>query len=231
MNRVYLILLAFFMLTAIAMADPPVEYDKVPLPSGPILRHVPDFAHWQITFTYAPPPSSASPAATPPAQAQPSHAPKLLTMTRTKPRWHSVLVDASGWKEEMWFDGSMRFQVPVNSTKVIPLSDAVPSVHDVWLEYHPGHELPDTDWVSAKTYLGKQKGTNLLVFQNGNSGPTVWVDATTHFPVRWQLGQETRTIQFLDPPSEMLTLPESVANLSQGMKKLDALSRAAPPHL
>jgi hypothetical protein len=237
MKRIRLICGAlFFGICANAAADPEATYEQVPLPSGPIIKRAPDFSEWKITFVYAPPPSPQGGALSQPtapyaANLPGSHLPRLLTVTRTKPRWHSILVDVSGVKSELWFDGSMRFEVGQKDTDVLPIAAFDPGFSAGLLDYSSGHDFPDVGWVSPSKYLGRQKGTTLWVFQDGPDGAMVWVDSNTHYPVRWQKLGETRTIQFVDPPTELLTLPPNIANLASGLKKLDELSRAAPPHL
>lgn len=218
-----------------AAADPETTYEQTPLPPGPIIKQAPAYSQWQISFSYAsrtPDQGSASSAsaASDPANAPGSHLPRLLTVTRTKPQWHTMLVDVSGVKKEAWFDGSMLFAVGQKDSSVVPINMSSPRGRDELMDYSPGHDFPDVDWVSRNNYLGTQDGKT-WVFKYGPEGPTVWVDSTTHYPFRWQKGLETRTIQFLDPPTEQLKLPANVADVAADLRRLNELSRVAPPHL
>lgn len=194
-------------------ADP--DYIKTPLPPGPILATPPDFAKWQILFTYAPASasgnggSSADSFTPPPAG---SLLPKSVTVTRTKPLWEAVLVDGRDQVTTCIFDGFVSFlQSPGNVAA--PITDPVHTPLPRMLDLSHRNFL-DMDWVSTSTYLGTEKSTSYLVFQEGPAGTMVWIDGSTHLPVRWQRGDQVRTYQFLSAPEQPLQLPEDIAKLS-----------------
>jgi hypothetical protein len=218
-------------LTGIVLADPDASYDAKPLPPGPIVIPAPDFASWQITYDYGSDKTgqgSTTSSADDPANS-PTGLPKMITMTRTRPLWHAVLVDMAGNKKETWYDGTTRFQVV--GSQVIP-SNAMSTHSMAFKDYFGGDaDFPDIAWVSADNYLGTQKGTVYWVFREGPDGAMVWIDSSTHYPARWQQGTEVRTFQFLSPPTSSLVLPSNVAKMAQTMDALNRLSHAAPPHL
>ncbi len=240
MNRIFLFVSLLLLLVSGAFAaDPAGEYDPTPLPSGPLLKKMPNYAVWQVTYVFevakAPaPPAGDATVAVPPgeaAKAPVSHLPKLLTITQTKPFWHAVAVDLSGEKHETWSDGTVRYEVGATESEILPISNSVPG-NEVRVRNYFGTkgDFPDMDWISAKTYLGTQKGTAFWVFE-GPEGMMAWIDSGTLNPVRWKKGSETRTFQILPEPTSRLVLPPKVARLSEAIKRLEALSRSAPPHL
>ena len=238
MNRILLFVSMLLLLVSRAFAaDAEGEYDPKPLPSGPLLKKMPNYAAWQVIYVFEVAKASASPTgdgATPPgdaAKAPVSHLPKLLTITQTKPVWHAVAVDLSGEKRETWSDGTVRYEVGATDSEILPISNSVPG-NEVRVRNYFGTkgDFPDMDWISAKTYLGTQKGTAFWVFK-GPEGMMAWIDSGTLNPVRWKKGAETRTFQILPEPTSPLVLPPRVARLSEAIKRLDVLSRSAPPHL
>jgi hypothetical protein len=211
------------------------SYEQKPLPPGPILDRAPLFSTWQIAFVYGSQSDKGggSGASTPPssANAPGSTLPRLLTVTRTTPQWHAVLLDVSGNKREVWYNGSVRFTMgPKDSDVGVSVKDA-PGFSDPLLDYNSGPDFPDVEWVSPDKYLGMERGTPDWVFQDGPNGAMVWIDSTTHFPVQWQRGGETRTIQFLAPPSGQLVLPDKLQALATGIKHIQDLENVRPGHV
>ena len=237
MKTPLLILVALFfgrILTPL-VADPSSSYDPAPLPPGPILANVPDFSAWRIDYSYAsqgagPNGSASSNAGISPTPTN-SHLPKTLSITHTKPLWHAVMVDLSGAKNETWYDGTTRYEQASDPSKFIPISNGNPDAHALKSYFTRGQEFPDVEWVSPGTYLGTEKASGFWVFQQPGEGAMLWVNPATRFPVRWTKGGETRVFEVLPTPTGLLTLPPSVARISQALKHLDDLSRVAPPHI
>jgi len=218
------------------VADPtPVCDPTILLPPGPILAKTPDYSQWRILYSFASSgsdrsnPSSSSNTGAPPSAGD-AHLPKTFTMTQTKPLWHAVLVDVSGVKTETWFDGLVRFEQAGDPARFVPIGNAP---GEQLGNYYNGSQkdFPDVDWASRTNYLGAEKSTGYWVFQQSSDGATLWVDSTTHYPVRWRKDRETRVFQFLPAPADLLTLPPSIAKISQALRHLDELSRVAPPGL
>ncbi|HEX4086238.1 MAG TPA: hypothetical protein VHY22_15080 [Chthoniobacteraceae bacterium] len=203
----------------------PAVYEQSPLPSGPLVARAPDFSKWEIDYyNSAIPASSGNQAGGQPG----SDAPKSVTVTRTKPLWHAVLLRGDGSKSEEWYDGVCKYEVGPDS-KVTPISNFNPGYHNAYLDYS-NSDFPDMEFVSRNTYLGLQKGTSDWVFQSGTDGPKAWIDSTTRLPVRWQQGSEVRVIKFLQPPAQPLVLPKNIAPLSAAIKKVKEETSVAPPH-
>jgi hypothetical protein len=234
MKTLCAILIALCGIGVAAADDSLTDLEPTPLPAGPILRRAADFSQWQIDFTYqkkSDAPAGADPSVPAGALAKSADAdlPERVTVTRTRPRWHSALVLGSGRKRELWFDGAMRYEVGPEPTTITPIAAFNPGYNPPFLEYS-NHDFPDVEWVSFKTYLGMQKGTNFWVFQEGPGGPIVWIDSTMRRPVIWKNSEETRTFSFLAAPTELLVLPDTIARLSEGFKRLQDLSSQVPPH-
>ncbi len=207
------------------IAEPPASYDSVPLPPGPILEKASDFSAWRINFSYASQGAGASASPTP----MDSHLPKTLTMTHTKPLWHAVLVDLSGAKNETWYDGTRRYEQESGSSKFIPITNGASDALKTY--FTNGQEFPGVEWVAPGTYVGTEKSSGFWVFQQPGDGARLWVNPATRFPVRWTKGGETRSFETLPTPAGPLTLPSSIAHISQALKHLDTLSRVAPAGL
>jgi len=237
MKKIALIMVAlsFGHLANIA-AQPAPAYEQIPLPPGPILGKAPGFSAWRIVYSFANPgvdpsgsQSSSNAGGTP--KAQDPHLPKTFTMTHTSPLWHAVLVDISDIKTETWYDGTTRFEQGTGSSNLIPISNGGAGGQTLKFYFRSGEEFPDVAWVSPSNYLGTEKGTGYWVFQQDVGGATLWVNSTTHYPVRWKKDGETRDFQFLPEPTASLTLPPNIVGISKALKHLDAVSRTAPPHL
>jgi hypothetical protein len=236
MKKIALIVVAlsFGHLADVAAQSTPA-YEQTPLPPGPILGKVADFSAWQIVYSYAS--SGVGPGGSPSSnagglsKAPNPHLPKTFTMTHTRSLWHAVLVDISDTKNETWYDGTTRFEQGTASSKLIPISNGGLGGQTLKFYFRNGEEFPDVEWVSPSNYLGTEKGTGYWVFQQGAEGPTLWVNSTTHYPVRWQKDGETRDFQFLPEPTASLTLPPNIVGISKALKHLDDVSHVAPPHL
>src|ERR1700683_5577082 len=65
-----------------------------PLPPGPILLPLPDMCAWQILFSYGNGPAGAGNAGKPAPGME--EMPRMVTITQTKPLWHSIIVTMDG---------------------------------------------------------------------------------------------------------------------------------------
>jgi len=218
MKRLLLIGGLFFAGLTASMAVDPASLEQTPLPAGRLINRAPDFSKWEIDFSYGNDKKASGTTSTPPTSLLGPvkfGRPKSVVITRTKPLWHGVLVDEFDNKTEAWFDGAVPYVIgPLQTTAVVMYMNTPGLQMPQFLNYR-GNDFPDVDWVSAQTYLGTEKGTSYWVFQNGSNGPTIWINSTTRYPVRWQSGPETRTFRFLEPPDGMLELPPDIARLSK----------------
>lgn len=235
MKSLLTILLVLLGFGAAAAGQTAVTYDPTPLPNGPLVRRAPDFSKWQIDFYYTRASDKGGKASAPapnlkdPAVLANMTQPKQLTVTRTKPLWHAVLLLANGSRRESWFDGAYRYEVHPENHSVVPIAQFNPGYNPAFLDYSSS-DFPDIDWVSPQTYLGTQSGTIYWVFKQGDDDTMAWIDLTTRLPARWQNANEIRVFKFLPPPTEPLQLPPDVAALSAGLKRLQELSSMVPAH-
>ena len=212
--------------------------EKTPLPSGPLVSRMPTFSMWRVLYSYAS--DKAAPkvggGGKPPAPDRQSDVmvlpPRAVTITRTMPIYHIARVDTDNRVEELWFDGSNPYVIspglpgPSLPGRNASGGSAIPSELDF------SHtDFPDVEWVSPQTYLGTLKGesTSYLLFRKGDTGPTVWIDADTRRPARWQNSSETRTFEYLNAPAEKLTLPPAVLEASKTIRRIDEITSHRPP--
>ena len=239
MKKTGLIFLAIFTLAAFQAAD--AQQEQVPLPAGFALGKAPAFSKWQIVFSYDDDKSAAAGAAAPagttgagkgavPGTPAPPPRPRQVTVTRTDPLWHAVLVDTNGGTKECWGDGEFMYLKPVSESQAVPLlkgsrfgmNDSSRFVANAQGDF------PDFDWISPKTYIGSQKG--MFIFrEEGENGAMAWIAANTGYPISWKKGKETRMFQILPPPTEQLTFPADVAKTSQISRRIHEYNNYAPP--
>jgi hypothetical protein len=224
---------------AAGAADPtPPTMEKTPLPPGPWITQMPSFSMWRIVFSS----TGDKPAGKPDAAEKPEASdkvsdatmllPRSVLVTRTLPSYHVTMPDTAGRSSEVWCDGKSSYlQTPGHATPYVPGSNpdgsaAIPS----YLDYGK-IDFPDVEWVSAKTYLGSIKGesTSYLVFRNDEKGPTVYVDAAKHRPVRWQSASELRKFEYLEAPTEPLALPSAVTQVFRLFRRTDEMTSHRPP--
>jgi hypothetical protein len=218
MKRLLLIGGLFFAGLSASLAVDPASLDQTPLPAGRLINRAPDFAKWEITFSYPKDnKASGTTSTTPPPVpgAVNIGRPQSLIITQTRPLWHGVLIDEFKNKTDAWYDGAVPYITGPLQTKAVVMYMNTPGLQMPKFLNYRGNDFPDVDWVSAQTYLGTEKVTSYWVFQNGPTGPTLWINSTTRYPVRWQSGPETRTFRFLDPPDGLLELPPDIAQLSK----------------
>jgi hypothetical protein len=189
--------------------------DKPPLPPGPIVAKLPANAQWQIVFTDAegrplPPAAPGLTGNLPPRQ---------ITITRTRPIWHSEMIDTGGRTAECWYDGGIHFARMSNETTFTTVTGAALGLDPLLVAYD-SRDFPKVDWVSPGTYRGIQQvdGRSCFVFSNG--GSTVWIDQDTHYPVRGKEGDRGWQVQILAPPAGMLSLPAKLAGVSAAMQRM-----------
>ena len=208
-----------------AQADP--GYEQTPLPSGPFINRVPSYSAWRITFTYK---SFAKGGNEVQAKDLAPTLPQSVEVTRTGPLWHAELTDVSGRKTDSWCGEDIPYikgpgmSSPVREDPSNRLAFDLPPL----LNYLGNHDFPDVNWVSARTYLGTEKGSKYWVFQKHEKGPTVWVDSGTRYPVRWQQENETRIFTFLPTPTENIIFPPDVARMMEERAHFNRMVNTRP---
>lgn len=233
-NLIRIGLLGFTVISALA-ADPAITQE--PLPPGFLLRRIPDFSSWRISFTYtqdkAKPAEEKQPDYPPNAETYGlPFAPRSITITRTKPRWLVVIQDVKGNTMEQCSDGLSEFV----SGSTLPEALLVPRTPMVSgpenLTDYGRVDFPNLEWISKETYMGTQTNNErtYLVFTKGDM--TAWIDSASRLPVLWKQGGETRTFEQLPSPSKMVDLPPQAAALAEAIKKdLERLKRPGPPKM
>lgn len=219
-NHEWIVLLALLILLGASLnifADPTKA--QAPLPDGPLLSSGGDFTAWQITYAYdsdKPSPNGQPP---PPPPKTPFGQLSLLpvrsvTLTRTKPYWHSVTTDIGGGKMEQWSDGASRLFSEGDFPPML-----APSAPSWKFPDFNTIGFPDMDWISASTYVGSETidGKKCLAFSKGDM--KTWVELNSRFPVRWQRGKEVRTFRQLPPPTDSLSPPPDISAVFVSLKR------------
>lgn len=197
-----------------------VEDEIPPLPSGPILKRLPDMSSWQITYVYPEDKDKQkTESLTTPVQKVDKGSlpdflpPRKIVVTKTNPIWSAVCIDVEGRKIEEWSPGNGRFVDLQGTVMPLPEMEGIAGgelTNEVnCVPSFSGFDFPGMDWISKENYKGIQKvGPRVFyVFQDEPKGLIAWVDAATQFPVRLIKGDEIRTLQLLPPPTQMLTIP------------------------
>jgi hypothetical protein len=207
-------------------ADPPA------LPQGPLLSPNPDFSAWKIDYSYGSD-NDATHKPVPPPPLPPGNFSirpiRSLTITWTKPLWHSVAIDTAGVRTEQWCDGTIRLftengSSPAFSTQTLGSSALAAKLFDF-----SSQKFPDMNWISPSTFAGTASvnGRSCIVFQQ--SGMQAWVDLQTRVPVQWKRGDETRVFQQLSSPGAPLTLPPDFGKIFAAIRHdYELLNRPVP---
>jgi hypothetical protein len=207
-------------------------------PEGPLLNHVPENYRWEISFRYG---SKADPQdnAVPVEKAQGSGPAMLRDGRRTK--IIGIKTPGISYEETLTRDGERSRRWRRGNVEIVQLSrngpfavaDAASSL-DLLASGYGGHDFPDVNWVSKKSFIGIEKTNEIehLVFQEKvavkvdavildldlRNEPvegfltTVWVDLQSRLPLKWNRGEETRTFRYA-PTTSVPEIPEPVRQL------------------
>jgi len=190
------------------------------VPSGVLLKRAPDYSAWTISVTYPGAPAAATGQGTQQVQ--------QVSVTRTKPLWHAVSRGKGGVVADCWGDARQTFSIMPQIPQASILTRGVDSgkfeVPDQLTVGYDKRDFPDMDWVSASTYKGSLKDGKILIFQESDGeGATVYIDAESRLPIRWQKPGEVRDFRFLAAPDTPLAFPAQVtATLEAARKVYDA---------
>ncbi len=190
-------------------------------PKPPILRHMPAFASWTITYLY---------------KSQPTlDLPQSLTVTKTDKTYREVTVLLSGKQSERWIYNGTVLERPAGSTSIVPVPP--PSVLNPEPDYpnYSRGDFKDLDWLSMQTYQGIQSnaGKPAFAFATGN-GPTQST-ALLSAPDQWPLiitdGGITSIYTYNVAPTEPQTLPPNFMQVLKLHQKGQAALQyhASPP--
>ncbi|MDR2463977.1 MAG: hypothetical protein LBD30_09415 [Verrucomicrobiales bacterium] len=174
------------------------------------LKQPEGYCAWQITHSYAK--LNLKDAKGAPLPEPDSYGIKHATLTMTPPLWREVVEDTRGDVIEFWFDGSTTFYKS-NRDPLLRTTSGMAGLQPVMGD----KGFRDLAWANEKTFTGRQKlGTRqCLVFAKDDM--KLWVDAGTHYPARWQRGNETRDYQQLPAPTDALIMPADIAREAEAM--------------
>jgi hypothetical protein len=226
-------------LSALAMLRAGAQEEQLSLPPDFALAKAPAFSQWEVTFSFKEETAAATGGGAPPAANVPAGKnapiyPKQLTVTRTAPIWHAVLVMTNETTAECWGDGHWAYMVPTPTSSAIALSP-----HSSTGRYDMGGysklicdydqiDYPDLEWISSQTYIRSGKGV-FIFREKSENGATATIAADARTPVTWTNGIETRVFRFLPPPTDMLEFPEGIGKISAELKHLHDLNSETVP--
>jgi hypothetical protein len=226
-------------LSALIMLRAGAQEEQLSLPPDFALAKAPAFSQWKVTFSFTEDTAAATGGGASPAanatdgKNAPLH-PKQLTVTRTAPIWHAVLVMTNGNIMECWGDGHWAYMVPTPTSAAIALSPHgstgrydMGGYSELICDYNQ-FDYPDLDWISPQTYVGSRKGVFIFREKNAN-GATATIAADARTPVTWTNGFETRVFRFLPPPADKLVFPEGIGKISADLKRLHDINSSSVP--
>lgn len=209
---------------------------KEPLPNGPLIKPLPNPAHWQVHISYSSRTAEPDPAAPAPANASDAAAtlPRSLSVKRFGAWTCAQAVTGDGQKTEAWFQNRTPYLLLAdNSPVVLSVSDRDDETPILPLFNIDSQHFPDTEWVSAKTYLGIQSlsSKECLVFRQTDDAASavVWVDLETRYPIQWKRESETRVFKILTPPDHPLNPPDPIEKTSKVLNRIQQAASYSPP--
>jgi hypothetical protein len=247
MNRILLILSVIILFSSTASAQQ-ADQENV-LPPGPlIVTQLPDNVQYTIDFVYSDTPKAGEPsvldrikaaAAKDPTLAKELEDPAYLfnvenfrpvhvLVTQTGEITHIETTLEQGYQSESWSNHEI-------------VVDRRPNSQGLAAGFRSnmlGNAFPDFDWISRGNFVNIQVHDQIrcAVFKqerygagHASLGPAVvYIDLTTHLPVSYEFGVETREYKFLPPPTVQQTIPDEFMAAGNAMK---AQVRQATPHL
>ncbi len=221
---------------AVVWAQPSSD-GSVEIPSGALLKPVPDFSQYTITFE--------NPKASDPTAA--ANAINQIIVTKTGNITSEVTIHQNGAREEVWHVGSSQYQKSGNDPVWYGSSPAGDgNKTNNGYSPMPAIGYRDWDWVNRETFLGTMAldGGSCLVFGPVNaakpkagSGMTkdqlaalplmALVNAETRLPMALGGNGHNQRYIFAPPPTAMQQLPPDLAE--QLKKAEDVLRRVTQP--
>jgi hypothetical protein len=230
--------LVFWMVSALAgfkAAD--AQEEQLTLPPDFALGKMPAFSKWQILFSYDDDKPAAGAAAPAPKGVKAAPRARQVTVTRTDPLWHAIVVNTDGTTQECWGEANFLYFRPASGGQPFEFhSDSRVNFggSSNFITNYAQGDFPDLAWISPKTYIGGQKG--IFVFQEsedkrnkGDKGAMAWVAADTRYPISWKKGNETRVFHILTPPTDQITFPPDIAKMAQQARIIENINNFTPP--
>jgi hypothetical protein len=254
--KIQLFILAVFLGFLSALDAQNADTTKsAPLSTGPILGRAPEFAHWQIAYTYrsatSPTPMPTPDSSTPKPSLPRTSDPKQISVTKTGGIYHRETVyDDGGMMDQWWANGSQVTQRRNYPDYLLSIG----SGRDMFYVNYSLSDFPDLYWITLDAYTGMQKlnGVDCLVFKGeipkatqetlqgmdpdaaaramrDTKSAMAWVDFKTRLPIQIVSESEKQTYTFLQPPPALLMLPVGAVKVMAAWEAKKAqLSRPAP---
>jgi hypothetical protein len=227
-----------------------------PLPTGPLLKRMPDYSVWSVVIQGTPIGSGSGMGAAsgeaPPRLAQ-------AKVIKTGSIIQELNTNKNGQIEEIWhLDGVRIMKLP--DAKIPLVSPDSAGGGDIYSVNFSVSDFAGLDWISPNTYVGieKYKGRDCIIFRDtvspltsevmqqqssaissaradGREVPNeikvpavAYIDLETRLPIYAEFGQEKRSYGYGDPPKAKLSLPMDLSGaLKEYILKIKRLSAPA----
>lgn len=249
-SRVCCLLISIGISTSIYAQDSKIP----PLPDGPLLKRMPDFAAWNVT-------DQGSPRAGTVLASGNSSADKAATQAKFVKTGSTIFeqsVSPEGRPQEIWHIGGIRVAKISGAAAPIVCPDF--GGGDIFSINFSSSDFAGLDWISKDSYSGivKYQGRDCILFKSEVSPlsrdeqdalsarilseraeglpvdqvikvPAVaYVDLETRLPILAVFGGQKRSYQYNSPPAQKLSLPmELTGSLKAYLLRLRRVS--APP--
>ncbi len=213
------------------------------LPSGPLLKSVPEFSQWEIEVTHPIDPANTR-------KSEKAQAGRIVT-TKTGDIIHET-TDHNGQRSEKWFVGPLQYTKASGRREWLE-SDGSVGADGARLDPDysplPASGFRDLEWVTAGTYCGvfRHEDRECLVFVPLDlAGVTThprtvskefldaqdtlaYIDAESRLPVLARIGGENRVYRFKPAPTEMQLLPLDISGQMEKGEAARSRLLEAPP--
>lgn len=227
MNLCKCLLLVSICLSIVQAADSGSSVTTESVPKGPLLRRIPDFSAWRISYFYSQD-KARQEKTTPVADDSINYdagpdpdflpfVPRRVSITRTKTYFLAVIEDVKGNSIEQFFDGVNEF-VTGSRFQGVTYVSREPTV-PFFLPDFRNVDFPDMEWISSETFKGVQAVSDNRCMFFEKDGMQVWINLESRLPVLWKRGGETRTFQQLPAPTVMMQIPPKMREVREEMER------------
>jgi len=195
-----------------------------PLPKNPVLRRMPAFASWSVTFKYKDE-----------VVAQESGKPRALpdrvlsvTFTKTNKTYWEQTGMRSGKKYEKWIFDGVQLETEPDSPSIIPIPPPTKDMPESEYSDYSHGDFQGLQWVSLDTYKGiaSYEGKRAFLFEAEKEGQkvTAILSMDMQLPLYSSVGDVACVYAYNVAPSTPLTPPARfLAVLATHKKGLEAL--------
>jgi hypothetical protein len=221
------IVAALLTTTFLQAQNVPDQKEKPPLPSGPIIKPLPDLAEWAIIFTTPDTDKKDESSKSDTAHgnsgaASPAKRPRVIGIIKSGKTYRELETDTDGRRMERW---------RVNGTEVSLAGNGKAAIG----EGASSSDFDELKWISAKNYVGVWNigAEPCYIFQDkisvedfGKVDVTAGVSESTQRPVYFIFGGNCQVYKFGAPPATPLIVPEEVKKiLAKRQKVVDDLTK------